>query len=232
MRSLAIMPLKKTSQRIPGKNFLTLGGKPLFLWAHDKLQKVAKRYPDVLTDVAIYGGEDIKDVVPAGTMWIAEAKVVACQDANRMLRRMITAAIEQTGVDYDVVAYMNATSPFTKSETYRECLDAVVTQGFDSACTVVELRGRFWKQGVADEPYYPINHDPGTCPQTQLQSPLIMESDACWAMRPSIILELNRRVSTNHKFIPVVGMATIDINYPADFVLAEAAARSGACVSS
>lgn len=232
MRNIFIIPLKKTSQRIPGKNFRMLGDKPLFRWVHDKLWELLREHPDLATTVAIFGGDDIRELVPDGTLWIRETKVTARQDANRMLRDMVVSTMAQTNSDYDAFTHVNCTSPFTDPELYRKCVDALALEGYDSACTAVELRGRFWKRGVDDEPDYPINHDPGTCPRTQLQSPLIMESDACWIMRAKVVLEANRRVSTHHKFIPVSGLSALDIDNPADFTLAEAVVRSGACPNS
>lgn len=232
MRNIAIIPLKKDSQRLHGKNLLMLGGKPLFRWAHDKLVKISQEYPELLDTVAIYGGEDIREYVPAGTLWINEGEVPKGQDGNKLFRSMATAVMAQRMTAYDAYTFVNCTAPFVAPERYHKCLYAVATEGFDSACTALELRGRFWRQCMSLEPDHPINHDPCTCPRTQIQAPFIMESESCWVVRAKVILEANRRVSTHHRFVPVSGLDTVDINHRADFEFAEALVRSGACQSS
>lgn len=232
MRNIAIIPLKKTSERLTGKNLLTLGGKPLFHWAHDKLVAISQQFPDLLSCVAIYGGEDIREFVPDGTLWINEGEVPKGQDGNKLFRSMATAAMAQQMTAYDAYTFVNCTAPFVSPAIYHACMKAVL-HGFDSACTGIFLRGRFWQGGGRPkEPGHPINHDPSTCPRTQEQTPLIMESEACWTVRTKVILEHTRRVSTLHTFIEVKGMDTVDINHRADFEFAEALVRSGVCQSS
>lgn len=232
MQNIAIIPLKKTSQRLPGKNFRRLGDRHLFRWAHDKLVEISQKHPDLLSCVAIYGGEDIRELVPEGTLWINEGEVLKGQDGNKLFRSMVTATMAQQMVAHDVYTFVNCTAPFVSPEKYYKCMYAVATEGFDSACTALELRGRFWRQCMSLEPDHPINHDPCTCPRTQIQAPFIMESEACWVVRAKVILEANRRVSTHHRFVLVSGLDTVDINHRADFEFAEALVRSGACQSS
>ncbi len=232
MRNIAIIPLKRTSQRLPEKNLLILGDKPLFRWAHDKLVSLSQQFPGLLSCVAIYGGEDIREFVPDGTIWINEGEVPVGQDGNRLFRRMATAAMAQRMTSYDAFTFVNCTAPFVDPERYHECMHSVRDLGYVSACTALELRGRFWRRGVAPKPSYPINHDPCTCPRTQEQTPLVMESEACWTVRAKVILETTRRVSTHHRFVPVSRLDTVDINHRADFEFAEALVRSGVCQSS
>jgi CMP-N-acetylneuraminic acid synthetase len=233
MQNIAIIPLKKTSQRLPGKNLLTLGDKPLFRWAHDKLREISAEYPDLLGTVAIYGGEDIREFVPDGTLWINEGAVPLGQDGNKLFRRMATSVMGQQMTAYDSYTFVNCTAPFVRPDRYHACMYAVATEGYESACTGLILRGRFWQKGAGPkEPGHPLNHDPCTCPRTQEQTPYIMESEACWTVRSKVILETTRRVSTRHKFITATGMDTVDINYQEDFEFAEAIVRSGACPSS
>jgi len=78
------------------------------------------------------------------------------------------------------------------------------------------IQGRLW-----DEKKQAINHDPTTCPRTQTQEVLFLESEAFWILQPSQILERSRRVGIRPWFQQLNDVELVDIDTQDDWWLAE-----------
>lgn len=225
--TIALVPLKATSERTPGKNFKELAGKPLFRWVLDKLDILRK--DGDLTGIAIYCDEatwkmvdpDIRNVA----FLILEDKPNSYPEGNGFFYDMAHGALTAISPQFvgGRLMFCNATSPFVKLETYRACLN-MMGEGteFDTAVTAIPLIGRVWSPDAQA-----LNHDPRTCPRTQSQKPCWIESEALWVMKPHVIMEYHRRVGAHPFFHPVNWVEQTDINYPEDFHKAETLLEMG-----
>ena len=215
MNIIAITPLKINSQRCLNKNFQQLGHKLLYQWALDTVLSLniptyvygdQKTHKKIQCDYRSYW-IDVK--------YIDEGITPDGQDGNALFKSMVKAVTTQAYNHIDYCLIFNCTAPFVKLSTYKEILEATYDNYYDSACTVNELRGRLWNiHGQA------LNHPPNTCPRTQEQEPILMESEACWLIPPEMILTYNRRVGFIPRFVPVTPMEAVDINYPQDMEFA------------
>jgi len=215
---VAIIPLKINSQRCPNKNFQVLGDKLLYQWALDTILQLnipTYIYGDTKTHKEVYSkyGPSVK--------YIDEGTTPKGQDGNALFKSMVKAVTTQAYNHIDYCLIFNCTAPFVKLDTYEYMLEIIHNNYsknmpfYDSACTVNELRGRLWNvHGQA------INHPPNTCPRTQEQEPILMESEACWLITPEMIITHNRRVGFIPKFVPVTPLEAVDINYPQDMEFA------------
>jgi len=194
---IAVTPIKLNSQRLPRKNIKSLSGAPLLRWAIDTWALFAPVY--------VYGDRATKSHLPSGCYWIEEGDCPAGQDGNDLFAKMVR-RLPHT----DWVAIFNVTAPFIEPATIRAAIDAVKSGQFDSAVSAIAIQGRLWG------PNY-INHDPATCPRTQTQDPIYLESEAFWIIKPRLILDENRRVGHKPYFATVHGAETVDIDTPADW---------------
>lgn len=207
---IAVTPLKLQSQRVPGKNFRELGGMPLYQWSLRPIREL--RDAGVFDQIGVYGEAAIGDRLSADVVLYPEKVVVAAQDGNVLFRDMMLALPP----DVEWCCIFNATSPFTRRESFEEAMQAVTSGKYDSAASVHAVRGRLW-----DTARLAMNHDPWTCPRTQTQEPVYLESDAFWILKPSLLLEHSRRIGFRPWFQEVAGIELIDIDTEADWELAE-----------
>ena len=204
------MPLKLNSQRVPGKNFKDLLGRPLYRWSLDTVRQL--RDEGVFDEVAVYGGPGIMEHLPPDVAFYTERDVVVAQDGNALFRKMI----QRLPNDVAWCCIFNATSPFTRKTSFEKAMRAVVSGEYDSAASMQVIYGRLW-----DTYRSATNHDPRTCPRTQTQDPIYLESDAFWILQPSLMLEHGRRIGFRPWFQEVTDVELVDIDTAADWRLAE-----------
>ena len=205
-----IVPLKRNSQRVKDKNFRELGGVPLYMRA--LANALALQESGDADKVAIFGADDVREFVPEGVPWYRESASQVRNDSNDLNAEIAAAC------DTDLVMVLNATSPFTKVSTLRRAIEAVRYGDYDSACSAEALRGRLWLHtGVV------ANHDPRTCPRTQTQDPIYMESDAFWLAHRELFLIDHRRVGYRCLFVEVAGIEALDVDTEDDWRICELA---------
>jgi len=197
---LAITPVKKNSQRLPGKNFQPLLGRPLLHHAIDTWKRFGSVY--------VYGNREIEKLIPNGCTFVEERHTPAGQDGNQLFVKMLESL--QTICELpEHVAIFNVTSPFIRHATIVKAIAAVESGSYDSAVSAIEIQGRIHSDAF-------LNHDPCTCPRTQEQEPLYLESEAFWIVRPELVLRENRRVGHRPFWAVVRGAETVDIDTQQD----------------
>ena len=224
--TIAIVPLKATSERTPGKNFRALAGKPLYRWVMEKM--ILLRNDDHISAIFLYCDDETWGMIDADILaevfHLLENEPNSYPEGNGFFRDMAYMSQAYDGLKYkgENIMFVNVTAPFTMASTYSTCCLMAETDLYDSAVTAVPLFGRLWNKWSQS-----INHDPKTCPRTQTQKPCWIESESAWVIPPEIILEHHRRVGFNPYFHPVNPVEKTDINYLEDFDMAEILLKMG-----
>jgi len=209
-RRVAITPLKLNSQRLPGKNFKSLLGRPLYQWSLDTM--IQLRNEGVLDEVAVYGAPAIKERLPADVVLYPERDVPAGQDGNTLFRKMMM----RLPADVEWCCIWNVTSPFIYSESIRMAMRTVLDVDYDSAVSMRGVQGRLW-----DAEGHTFNHDPATCPRTQSQKMVYLESEAFWVLEPTLLIDHSRRVGYRPYFQLLDDVELVDIDTADDWRFAE-----------
>lgn len=209
-RTAIVMPLKAQSERVKDKNFRALGGVPLYRWALDKLLLCGPQ-------VFLYGDYDmwdrVDDYVKERVHHLLEHCPAQTGDSNDFFQQIALKLPEK----FERIVYANSTSPFVELNSYQVCLDKFYhSQSHDSVASAVAVYGRVWNDAAQS-----LNHDPRTCPRTQHQDPVWIESDAFWMLRRELIVKHHRRIGMRPYFYPMSNLEQIDINVPGDFAFAE-----------
>jgi CMP-N-acetylneuraminic acid synthetase len=211
-KTAIVMPLKAQSERVKDKNFRPLGGVPLYRWALDKLLMLGP-------DVFLYGDNDMWDCVcpcphiTGRVQHLYEHFSAQTGDSNDFFQNIALALPDH----YERIVYANSTSPFVELNTYQICLNEFhYSPEYDSVVSAVSVYGRVWNNAAQS-----TNHDPKTCPRTQHQEPVWIESDAFWMIDRNLIINHHRRVGMCPYFYPMSNLEQIDINMPEDFDFAE-----------
>lgn len=209
MKTVAIIPIKLGSKRVPKKNI-----KPFFdgtpLMSFIQRSCLASKYID---ETYIYCSDDsIKEYILDGVKFLRRPDELDGDDknANDIIREFMRE------VDADIYVNTHTTSPFAKAETIDDCVNQVMNGGYDSAFCAEAIRTFMWEDGR------PINFDPDHFPRTQ-DLPLVYgETCIAYVFKKETFQKYNRRVGVKPYVKEVDKIEAMDIDYPEDFEICNA----------
>ncbi len=209
MKTVALIPIKLGSKRIPGKNIKPFyDGTPLMHFIQQACLKAKN-----VDEVYVYCSDNavIPYILP-GVIYLKRPEYLDSDNinANDFIREFMKS------VDADIYVNAHTTSPFAKPETIEECVDKVASGEYDSAFCVEAIKTFMWKDGK------PMNFDPTHFPRTQ-DLPLIYgETSIAYVFTKDSFLKHNRRLGSSPFIKEVSKIEAIDIDYPEDFEIANA----------
>lgn len=209
MKTVALIPIKLASKRVPGKNTkLFYDGTPLMAF----IQKACLQTKNI-DEVYIYCSDDavIPYVLP-GVKYLKRPEYLDKDsiNANDFIREFINT------IDADIYVNAHTTSPFARPETIEECVERVASGEYDSAFCAETFRTFMWEKGK------PLNFDPDHFPRTQDLSPIYGETSIAYVFTKESFLKHNRRLGSKPYVKEVGKIEAIDIDYPEDFEMANA----------
>jgi len=206
VKTVAFVPIKLNSERLPRKNLLPILGKPMCFHIVQTLLDVSS-----IDEVYVYcSSPEIVEHIPAGAQFLQRSESL---DGNFVKGHEIyTSFIEEVRADTYVLAH--TTSPFIKADTIENALRQMREHGHDSAFSAKEVRTFAWYEGQ------PVNFSPTNIPRTQDLEPIYAETSGFYAFRRSVFTELNRRTGINPYIAAVGEFEGIDIDTRDDYDMA------------
>lgn len=218
-RCVALLPMKANSQRVKGKNFRPLHGKPLFSWILDSLLAVEE-----IDEVVI--NTDARDILAQNGLTesdrvrIRDRKPELCGDTvsmNLILRDDIEA------VPADTYLMTHTTNPLLQTQTIQAALTQyrsdAASGAADSLFTVNRIQTRFYRaDGSA------VNHDPDNLIQTQDLEPWFEENSNLYIFSRESFASTNARIGRKPHLFVMDPLEAMDIDTPDDWMLTEAVA--------
>lgn len=220
-RIIALVPLKAHSDRIPGKNFRMLAGRPLFRWIVDTLLAMPEIGQIVINT-------DATELLRQNGL--PEDPRIALRDRKPELRGDFTSmnlilADDIANVPADTYLMTHVTNPLLGEQTIRAALtayDAAVTAGSaDSLFSVTRHQGRFYRPGGS-----PVNHDPERLVRTQDLEPLYEENSNLYLFSTASFSRTNARIGARPLMFETPALESIDIDDMNGWRLAEWAAAA------
>ncbi len=218
-RCIALLPMKANSQRVKGKNFRLLHGKPLFSWILDALLAL-----DEIDEVII--NTDAREIlaknglVDGERVRIRDRKLELCGDTVSM---NLILADDIAAVEADTYLMTHTTNPLLTPETIRAALtryrDGVAESEADSLFTVNKIQTRFYRADGS-----PVNHDPDNLIQTQDLEPWYEENSNLYIFSRDSFAKTKARIGKQPMLHEMDKMEATDIDTPEDWDLAEALA--------
>jgi len=216
MKLVALLPMKANSERIKGKNFKNLGGKPLFRWVLDKLLAVDEVDLVVINtdarDILIKNG-----LVESSKILIRDRKNEICGDHISM---NLVIEDDVKNIDADLYLMTHTTNPFLSKNSIEKGISqltaAVKNESADSLFTVNKVQERFYTKEAS-----PINHDPDNLIRTQDLDPWYSENSNLYIFNKKSFLTTNARIGLNPIMLETPPYESIDIDNPEDWDLAE-----------
>lgn len=209
MKVVALVPIKMNSQRLPHKNILDLGGKPLCYHMMDNLLNVKG-----MDEAYVYCSDEIiKDYIPEKMKFLKRDSYL---DGDLVKGQEIYERFIHE-VDADIYILAHATAPFIKTETIQNALDKVLSKEYDSALSVRKIQTFAWYQGKT------LNYNLENIPRTQDIEPVYYETSAFFIFKKEVFTEMGkRRIGNKPYFQEIDEIEAVDIDYPEDFKFAQA----------
>ena len=207
MKIVAFVPIKLNNQRLPGKNLLPLGGKPMCRRIFEALLEV-----EGLDEVVAYcSDEALVPYLPDGVRFLQRPQAL---DGDLVKGAEIYASF-LSDVEADAYVLAHATSPFVRPESIQRGVDAILSGGYDSAFAAQRVQTFAWFRGE------PINYSLDDVPRTQDIEPVWVETSAFYAFRREVFERGGRRIGDSPLIVEVDGMEAVDVDEPADYELAK-----------
>ena len=218
-RCVALLPMKANSQRVKGKNFRPLHGKPLFGWILDALLALDEIDAVVInTDARHILAEN--GLTESDRVMIRDRKPELCGDTVSM---NLILADDLAAVEAETYLMTHTTNPMLSAATIRAALAAyragVAAGTADSLFTVNRIQTRFYRADGS-----PVNHDPDNLIQTQDLEPWFEENSNLYIFSRDSFAAANARIGRKPILHEMDKMEAVDIDTPEDWALAEAVA--------
>lgn len=215
MKKTAIIPLRKGSKGIPGKNKKKLLGRPLFSWVLTAAIFSSLDQVFVFTD-----DQEIIDFVNKEYQWTSKVKALLRNEANANDTASTESALiefaEAVQYDFDILCLLQATSPMTTSEDIDAVLNEIITNKKNSALTVVNTHRFTWNSDGT-----PQNYDVFKRPRRQDFEGLLIENGAVYATVKHAFLESNNRVSGTIGLVKMDETSLVEIDSMTDWKIIE-----------
>jgi len=214
---VALLPIKKNSSRVPGKNFRMLGDRPLFKWILDTLLAIDK------IDCIVINTDARREVFACGVdeshrIIIRDRASNICGDTVSM-NTIIEDDINT--IPADIYVMTHATNPFLAEATIRQALivfeNGLTANQCDSLFTVNKVQTRFYRADGS-----PVNHDPSILIQTQDLEPWFEENSNLYLFTSSSFASTNARIGVHPLMHQVSRLESLDIDTEEDWALATA----------
>jgi len=210
MKTVAFVPIKLNSERLPRKNLLPVNGKPMCYHIVNTLLQVS-----AIDEVYVYcSSPEVVAHIPAGAQFLQRCESL---DGNLVKGNEIYSSFI-AAVKADTYVLAHTTSPFIRGETIDHALKQMRACGHDSAFSAKEVRTFVWYEGQ------PVNFNPADVPRTQDLEPVYAETSGFYAFNREVFIESGRRTGTNPFIAAVDEFEGIDIDTKDDYDMALALA--------
>ncbi len=216
-RIVALVPMRHHSQRVPGKNYRPLAGKPLYQYIIETLLAVPQ-IDEILVDT------DSPPVMDGLRADYPQVRVIPRPERLRAddISMNEILAYDMSQSDADFYLQTHSTNPLLRAETVQRAIQTFLTQypARDSLFGVTR-----WQTRLYDQLGRAINHNPAILLQTQDLPPVYEENSCIYIFTRENLLARRNRIGERPLMFEIPRLEAVDIDEEADFLMAEALAR-------
>lgn len=210
---VALVPMRHSSQRVPGKNYRILNGKPLYHYIIGTLLEV----PQINEIVVNTDSAEIQDGLAKNfpAVRILERPENLCPDEVPMNEVL---AYDTCQVEADFYLQTHSTNPLLRAETISRAIETFLDNypAHDSLFSVTSLKTRLWDQlGRA------INHNPAYLLQTQDLPPIYEENSCVYVFTKETLLTRRNRLGKRPLMFDIDAAEAWDIDEELDFAIVD-----------
>jgi len=212
-RVVALVPMRHHSQRVPGKNYRMIAGKPLYHHIIETLLQV----PEISKIVIDTDSPDIREGVAAKfpTVDVLERPEHLRADDISMNEVLL---YDSSKYPADLYLQTHSTNPLLKTESVRAAVKFLQANypAYDSLFSVTKVQRRLY-----DALARPINHNPNILLQTQDLPPVYEENSCIYIFTRETIEKRRTRIGDRPHMFVLDGTEAWDIDNELDFRIAE-----------
>ena len=210
---IALVPMRHNSQRVPGKNYRLLAGKPLYQHIIETLLNT----PEIGEVVVDTDSDPVMDGLRRDfpQVRILERPEHLRADAIAMNEIL---SYDTAQVEADFYLQTHSTNPLLRAETISRAIQTFFKgyPGWDSMFSVTRLQTRLWDQLTR-----PINHNPAILLQTQDLPPVYEENSCLYLFTRQNLLARRNRLGERPLMFEVPAEEAWDIDEELDFAVTD-----------
>ena len=220
MKIYAILPIKHTSTRVPGKNFRNMNNKPLYYWIINTLLQVRQIDKIIIDTNSSIIKNDLHKYFDLSKIIIYDRP--ECLWADDVSMNMILKnVISDLNLDADYYLQTHVTNPLLKRETIEKAIGTFINQSnYDSLFSVKVIYSRLYNKDGHE-----INHNKKILIPTQDLDPIYEENSCIYMFSKECLFANNSRIGNNPILFPMNQIESQDIDWETDFILTEALMR-------
>ncbi|MEW6285262.1 MAG: acylneuraminate cytidylyltransferase family protein [Chloroflexota bacterium] len=209
----ALVPMRHHSQRVPGKNYRPLAGKPLYQHIIETLLAVTE-IDQIVVDT------DSEPVLNGLRERFPQVQTIVRPEHLRAddipMNEILIHDTAQFPADFYLQTH--STNPLLKAETISRAIRLLLSNypDYDSLFSVTRWQTRFYdKDGRA------VNHNPRELLQTQDLPPLYEENSCIYIFTRANLLKNRHRIGDHPLMFEIPRLEAVDIDEESDFQLAD-----------
>jgi len=210
---VALVPMRHHSQRVPGKNYRVIAGKPLFQHVIETLLAVPE-IAEVVVDT------DSDSVMDGLREHFPQVQIINRPEHLRAddvpMNRILVHDTDQVPADFYLQTH--STNPLLKPETVSRAINLFLAgyPNHDSLFSVTRLQTRLYdKDGNA------INHNPKELIQTQDLPPVYEENSCLYIFTRENLIAKQHRISDHPTMFEIDADEAWDIDEELDFAITD-----------
>jgi CMP-N-acetylneuraminic acid synthetase len=208
--------IKKNSVRVPGKNYATLNGKPLWRIMLEKFWGY-EFYLDTDDPALVEEIHGDSNLPHCHAYLRLPEHAVDPNPGLAMTRRFLTEFVEDPVAP---IVLVHCTSPFLKAETVINAHSRVAKGPWDSAAATISIRDFCYLE--EGQRLTPVNHDGVSIPATQDLPPVRVLNHGFYVFSKASLARTGHRLGSNPLLCDLTYPERIDIDWPEDLELAKA----------
>ena len=216
----ALVPMRHHSERVPGKNYRPMAGRPLYAYILETLQACHSVSQIVVDTDSRVIRDGIAERFPT-------VRVIERPEHLRAGDVPTNAVLEHDIALVPSRFYLqtHSTNPLLQPATIERAIQAFLAAfpQKDSLFSVTRWHKRLW-----DARGLPVNHDPAVLLRTQDLPPLFEENSCLYLFEHDRFLASHNRLGASPLLFEIASAEALDIDEEQDFRLVEAVLRSQA----
>ena len=212
-RIVALVPMRHDSERVPGKNYRPMAGKPLYRHIVETLLAV----PEVDRVVIDTDSPTVKaDAAGAFPEVIVLDRPEHLRDGSIPMNDVLLNDVRQ--LPAELYLQTHSTNPLLRAETISRAIrDLRASPEHDSLFTVTRIQARLWSAEGK-----PMNHDPAVLLRTQDLPPVFLENSCMYLFTRDLLEGRGTRIGARPMLFEVDRDEASDIDEEQDFRMVEA----------
>jgi CMP-N-acetylneuraminic acid synthetase len=210
---IAMVPMRHDSERVPGKNYRLLAGKPLYHYILTTLlscPEISQVVVDTDSPKIIAGLENSFPQV------LVLERPENLRSGDIPMNEVLIHTTEQ--IDADFYLQTHSTNPLLKSSTISAAIDKFLDNypSFDSLFSVTRLQTRLYDSGGRA-----VNHNPAVLLRTQDLPPIYEENSCLYLFTREMLIKRRNRVGDRPLMFVINAQEAWDIDDELDFSIVE-----------